>query len=134
MKIINPKKYIRKAIIDALPDYAVFDTSVPIDSPYPDTYITIDNINLSPTEVTKTCFEWHCDLYINLWQVQEKGFASSVSVEDMEEDVLNAVFNPAPFRIKDIRLIESKPMNVGHVQRIVMILRFWVDVKREEIE
>ena len=134
MKIINPKKYIRKAIIDALPDYVVFDTSVPIDAPYPDTYITIDNINLSPTEVTKTCFEWNCDLYINLWQVQEKGFVSSVSVEDMEEDVLNAVFDPTPFRIKDIRLIESKPMNVGHVQRIVMILRFWVDVERKEIE
>lgn len=106
--MVNPNKIVRKAVIDSLrlsTGIGVYENSLPIDiEDEPKTWITIHSQSKKKTEQTKTCFDWNCQITIDIFSEQEKGFSSQLTADDLEGIVLT-----------DIEVLRI-PSNSGHVK------------------
>lgn len=90
--MVNPNKIVRKAVIDALrlsTGVNVYENSLPIDiDNEPPVWITIHSQSKKKTEVSKKCFDWNCQITIDIFSEQEKGFSSQLTADDLEGIVL----------------------------------------------
>lgn len=135
----NPNKYIRAALVSALSTatgFQFYDNAVPTDIvPLPNQYGVVRNQSKSRTGVSKQGHEWMCSATLDLYSVGERGFVSSVSVDDMEERVITAMpsISVAGFDVKLVRFVDSvnfEPLNTGGtstVSRNVVIYELWLN-------
>ena len=113
----NPDKYIRKAYIDAIElatGLSVYDTSIPKDvQPLPKQYILITAQSKQRTSISKQLWEWQCQVRVDIVSVNDMGYHSSVSVEDIEEIVISTIeagLTIQNFNNKSTRFLDSTPL------------------------
>lgn len=133
----NPNKYIRASIVSALATatgLSVFDSGIPIDlQPLPEKYLIVNTQSKSRFAVTKGNHEWLCSVTLDLNAVQEKGFNSTVEVDNMEEQVLTAMPGIAVsgFRVNFTRLVDSVPLPIetatATINRTVLVYEQWLN-------
>ena len=107
----NPNKYIRKAWISALKTATGIDVwgkLVPKDvNPTPLKYILISSQSKNRFAVAKDCYEWICTINVDVINITPQGFVSTVTVDDIEETILNTVesgISVSGFTVKVVRL------------------------------
>src|SRR5690606_25144527 len=90
----NPNKYLRLAYITALEadtGLSVYDKVIPKDLPFDTSYILITSQTKTRYAISKTCYEWLVVVNTEVVCVNEKGYISTLKVDDVEEGVLNSV-------------------------------------------
>lgn len=135
--MINPDKYIRKALVDEL-SLAVavpfYDTAIPIDiHPLPTRYGVIRSQSKGRFADDKSSRDWMSSVTIELFSVNELGFVSTVDVDDMETVVINTMpdLSIPNLDVKFIRFVDSvnSPINTltQSVSRRVIVYDFWIN-------
>lgn len=136
--MINPDKYIREAYISALSSatgLTVFDTGIPINmEPLPKTYIILRNQSKNPFSRDKESWEWLCSLTIDIVDVNEKGYNSSVNVDDIEGQVITIIeagITILGFKTKFTRYVDTVSLPVETptqtIARKVVIYEHWLN-------
>lgn len=133
----NPNKYIRQAIITGLQPYgySVWYKRVPKSVvPTPTSYILIDSQSKQEAYDAKECFEWLCQVNINIWIVGQQGFPPTTTMDDIEEKVITAMKG-----IQDNKgLIKRKPKLINQtelsvetdtnsIERRILTYEIWVN-------
>ena len=126
-----PNSKVRKAYIEALPQYKIFDIAVPSDEESSELYLTVNNVVLNETENYKTGYEWLCATSINIWHVNEKGFISSLDLEQVANDVINSQIEIDGFKLQhreifDCKQFEPIETDTNTIERMVVIMKHWV--------
>lgn len=126
-----PNSKIRKAYIDALPKYKVYDIAVPNDEKPPNLYITVNNMTLNEHEKYKQGYEWLVATTHNIWYVNEKGFNSSINLEQVANDIINCELDVDGFELKDKTLFECRQFepfetDFETIQRMIVVIKHWV--------
>lgn len=106
MIMVNPNKYIRGAVVSALSPLKVWYKRVPKNVDPGTSYILIASQGKQPTEESKTCYDWACQINLQLWVITTQGMPPNVTIDDMEEVVLNAMSDLRidGWIVQDIRL------------------------------
>jgi hypothetical protein len=88
----NPDKYIRKAFLDALQplNYSVYDKRVP-KTLSPLQYIILSSQTNVDNQLGRACRVQDCTIVLDLFVLQSLSYVSSAAIDDMLEQVLNAV-------------------------------------------
>ncbi|NGM63505.1 hypothetical protein G5B30_16470 [Sphingobacterium sp. SGG-5] len=109
--MINPNKYIRDAWISAFKTATglrVWGKLVPKDvNPIPNRYILISSQSKNRFAVAKDCYEWLCTINVEIINITPQGFVKTVTVDDIEETILNTVeigITVPGFTVKLVRL------------------------------
>lgn len=134
----NPNKYIRSAFVTALGSatgLGVYDQGIPIDlQPLPDKYVLVKNQSKGRFAVSKHNDEWLCSFSLDINSVNEKGFNSSVAVDDIEEAILTAApsVQIPGFTLKWTRLVDSIPFDpletsTHTINRTVLLYELWLN-------
>lgn len=126
-----PNAYLRKSYINALPQYKIYDIAVPSDEVTPELYITVNNILLNEHEEYKSGREWLCAMSLNVWQVNEKGFNSTISLEEVADDIIHCDLVVDGWRIKSRKMFDCKqfePIETDSqtIQRLVVTEKIWL--------
>lgn len=126
-----PNSKIRKAYINALPQYPVYDIAVPNDVQTPNLYITVNNVTLNENENYKQGHEWQTATSLNIWHVNEKGFISSVNLEEVANDIINTQIEIEDFKLQHREMFDCKqfePIETDSltIERMVVIFKHWV--------
>jgi len=135
MIVINPDKYIRAAYATALATYApVWEKKVPINVSIPPLYYLISTQTKNETERRKCGYEWMCSITIECVSIQQQGMASSVAINDLEENLLSVVASEiqvAGFDVKDTFFIDSVSLDVdtptNSIYRRVVTYQHWLN-------
>lgn len=88
----NPNKQIRGAIVQGLKiltGLEVYENSIPLDDDLPNQYIVISSQGKRKTNASKGCFDFMVSVTLNLISVNEKGYNSGLSNDDLEVNVFN---------------------------------------------
>lgn len=133
---INPKKYVRKAFIDLLKTATglnVWDKKYPKNTTVPNQYILISSQILNQTEESKEDFEWLMQTVVDIYFIDEAGYASTVTNDDVEEIVNSAILNGIEvlyFDVKETHLIDSLDLNIEtptkSIYRRVITFQHWL--------
>lgn len=126
-----PNSAIRRAYIEALPQYKIFDIAVPSDEEPPELYLTVNNVVLNETENYKNGYEWQIATSINIWHVNEKGFISSLDLEQVANDVINSQIEIEGFKLQHREMFDCKqfdPIETDKetIERMVIVMKHWV--------
>lgn len=133
---MNPNKYLRKAVIEAIATATgkpTYDTLVPVgEDPQPSEYILVNSVSKSKFADDKGKHDWACSVQIDIVSIQERGFAASSVVDDIEEDVIQVMDNitVAGLKIHYSKILDTRPMNMGlltqEIIRTVILYDIWV--------
>lgn len=129
----NPNKYIRGAIVSALAPIKVWYKRVPKDADPGTAYVILSAQSKQPTEVSKTCWDWNCQVNLSLWVVGKQGFPPLTNMDDMEETVLNAMdtLSIDGWVLQDISLENqtdlSTETNALSIDQRVLTYNLWLD-------
>lgn len=133
----NPNKHIRKTYVDALASATslpVYGNGIPKDKVLPDKYILLTTQTKNPFARDKENFEWLCSINIELYSVNEKGYNSSLKVDDIEEIVLTTISNGitvSGFNTKFVRFVDSVSLPIetptNTINRIIVIYEHWLN-------
>lgn len=136
MFVINPNKYIRIAYLTAFGALTVpaWSKKVPKDViPVPDNYVLLISQTKNITERSKEGFEWLCTIVFDIISRQEAGYASTIPVDEIEQDIIDIVESDiviAGFTVKDINLISSLDLDSeedeASIVRRVLTYQFWL--------
>ena len=126
-----PNAVLRRSYINALPQYRIYDVAVPSDEVTPELYITVNNILLNETEEYKTGREWLVAMSLNVWQVNEKGFNSTISLEEVADDIIHCDLIVDGWRIKSRKMFDCKQFepietDTHTIQRLVVTEKIWL--------
>lgn len=132
--MINPDKYIRGAVIELLKPMRAWYVTVPISIKVPDgeVYAIIPNQSKQPTEVSKDCYDWACQVNIDLWQVSSLGNPPNTQLDDAVEVVLNRleVFTIPTWLVQDVALENQVDLPVNspdkNIYRKVLTFNMWL--------
>lgn len=133
----SPDKYIRKAVNEAIEDATgvkVYDRVVPIDeSPLPNLYIVVGDQTRSRTAVSKQNYEWLGTIVITLVKINEKGYISTVELDDLDGEVctvMDALTVPG-HRVINSEFITSNTMQIEGFTNTIgqksIIYELWVN-------
>lgn len=125
-----PNSAIRRAYIEALPQYKIYDIAAPSDEEPPKLYLTVNNVVLNETENYKTGHEWQIATSINIWHVNEKGFVSSLDLEQVANDVINSQIEIEGFKLQhremfDCKQFEPIETDTHTIERMVIVMKHW---------
>lgn len=128
MSIPNAK--IRRAYINALPQYRIYDISVPNDEVPPNLHLTVNNVVLKEHEEYKGGNEWMTAINVDIWNVNEKGFVSSFELEEVANDIIKAQPIVKDFKIQNIKMFNCQQFNpvetdTNTIERMVVTLQIW---------
>lgn len=137
MQVINPDKYIRLAYKNALESYApIWEKKVPIGTTPPSEYYLISTQTRNETERSKDGYEWLCSIVIECVSIQGLGNASSVPINDLEENLMSAVesgIEISGFDVKETIFIDSIPLDIegqtDSIYRRVVTYQHWLNRK-----
>lgn len=137
MVVINPDKYVRLAYKTPLETVAeVFEKKVPKDGIIRNKYYLISTQKKNEIERSKDGYEWLVSIVIECVSIQDLGFASSVSINDMEEHLISVVdsgLNIAGFDLKETTFVDSIPLDIdtptNSIYRRVVTYQHWLNRK-----
>lgn len=141
--MINPDKYIRGALISQLLPIRCWYVTVPIsvkDIADGEVYAIIPNQSKQPTEISKDCYDWACQVNIDLWQVSSFGNPPNTALDDAVEEVLNKLenFTIPTWLVQDITLENQVDLPVNSpdktIYRKVLTFNMWLDRKIAEVD
>lgn len=134
---VNPNKYVRKAIVDALraaTGLEVYEIALPKDlMPLPNNYIILHSQSKQPFARTKGHYEWVARIVIDVYSVNEKGFFKSALSDDIEEVVMNTMeaLQVDGFTVNYTELTNSVQVPVNtpthSINRQVMNIEQWLN-------
>lgn len=134
---LNPNKYIRKSYVDTLSvatGLPVYEEGLPKDlDPSPLQYIILHSQSKQPFANAKGCSEWTCNMVVDIYSVNEKGFYHSVKNDDIEDIVLNAldVLTVVGFTVNYTDLVNSTKLPVSTptitIDRTVLNIEHWLN-------
>lgn len=134
--MLNPDKYLRAGVIAALTPTGkpVWAKKVPKNTTIPPLYTLITTQIKTRTEVSKDCWEWLCQMTLDIIGVRPAGYSSTVAIDDLEGQIVTIIeagFNVQGFMVKDIRLIDSRPLDVEtdtqSIERRILIYEYWLN-------
>ena len=125
-----PNSAIRRSYINALPQYKIYDISVPNDEVTPPLYITVNNMKLNENENYKTGHEWMTTVSLDIKNVNEKGFISSFDLEQVANDVINSQIEIEGFKLQHREMFDCKQFDpietdTHTIERCVVIFKHW---------
>lgn len=88
---LNPSKYIRAGIINALPNYRVFNNRIPPNTTTPQLYVMITNQSKNEYARSKNCHEWECQFTLQIIYRGALGYDYSAVVDDASQVIDNAI-------------------------------------------
>jgi len=120
-----------------------FDTSIPIDyDPLPTEYFLVSDVTRTPTQYGKgnsstvTAFrqsENRIFMNVDICVINELGFHSSLSVENIIEVVIDAIstsLNPDGYYVKETKVVNTVPLHIvtdtQNIQRKVVSFEHWI--------
>lgn len=131
-----PDKEIRKEIIDRVTlETGIFATDqvVPISLETPEIYVLISAQGRRRTAVSKQNYEWMGTVTLTLVKVNEKGYISSVELDDLDFKICTIMdsLKVPGFTTKDSRFFDSVSDNIespAHtINRKNIIYEIWVN-------
>lgn len=134
--IINPKKYIRQGIINALS--AVGETAyykrVPKTVSVGNYWILIDSLSQQQFADAKRCFDWLCQFNVICNVSTTQGLPPTTAIDDLEQVVTNAVYGMSVtggFNIKYIKLINNYEDTISadnqEIERRILTFEIWIN-------
>lgn len=149
--MLNPDKYIRAVYIAKFAGITSGGKTVPTYSqrvpnninPVPSVYILIHSQSKNETGPGKpgdteimqsNRKEWTANITVDIVSNQPKGHSNMAIVEDIEQEVLNRIYNglyPANFLVKDTKMVSATELNgenaTQSVDRKVLIFTHWIN-------
>lgn len=147
--MINPDKYIRGALVEQLKPIRCWYVTVPISIKVPDgeVYAIIPSQSKQPTEISKDCYDWNCQINIDLWQVaiDDKGNPAlgvppNTALDDAVEQVLNKLenFTIPTWLVQDVTLENQVDLPVNSpdksIYRKVLTFNMWLARNFREVD
>lgn len=86
--MLNPSKYIRASIIQALAPLPVWSNLVPKTANTPQAYALITSMGLQETARAKDCYEWEVSFNIDVFYRGVLGQDYSAAIDDIVEDII----------------------------------------------
>ena len=128
--MINPNKYIRKAIKEAIgTSYKVYDTRVP-NSNTEKLYCILSTQSKDYLNPTKCGFRWDAEILLDLVCIYpSKGNTGSrVAVDDMENDISNSLQNITIPNFTIISQSFSYPSNLDNIGDTQIVYRNFIRI------
>lgn len=130
----NPNKYIRQAIISALPGIQVFYKRIPKNIATPVQYIILNSQTKQQFARAKDCYEWICQVNIDCWVHGVQGMPPSTAVDDLEESVLSVMDGvqvTGSFTTKYVKLLNQVDLSLEtsteSVERRILTYEIWLN-------
>lgn len=131
--MINPTKYIRAGIIQALPQYRVFNNRIPPNTQTPSLYILITNQSKNQYAQSKDCYEWECQFTLQVIYRGTLGTDSSALVDDAVQVIDPAIreMQIPNFYLKAITLEQERDLTydtgTNTINNKVLNYNIWVN-------
>jgi hypothetical protein len=135
MALLNPNAPLRNAYLTAwaATGLPVWAKKVPKSAVIPKQYILITSQTKQRTEVSKDCFEWLCQIVVDIIYVGAAGYASPIKNDDIEEIGVNAIqagIVVAGFDVKSYDFIQSLDLDIEtdtqSIERRVITYEHWL--------
>lgn len=94
----------------------VYEYNIPINQNTPQKWVVISAQSQQKTAVSKTCYDWQCNLTIDVYSEQPKGFSSQI-VADNTADV---VFDTMEVLQLDRSIGVIKNRNLGQITNSIL--------------
>ncbi len=134
--MLNPEKYVRIAYLQAIATQTavpVWTKKVPKDVTVPKKYILITSQEKQRTEVGKDCWEWLCQITIDVVFQGTLGYSDTDQVDDIEEKIITAIeagIDVPGFMVKSIDLVDTVNLDSDtenqSIERRVIIYQHWL--------
>lgn len=132
----NPNTPIRAAYVQALRSATglnVWGKRVPKSVQIPQKYIIIGTQTKQRFAVSKQCWEWICQVVVDINYVNPQGFSDTAELDAMEEMVLNAIENIeiTGFNVKFTRFLGQTPLDAEmptqSIERSILMYEHWLN-------
>lgn len=130
--MLNPNKYIRQAIIQAIAPLKCWTVRVPKNEPTPTEYVILNSETQNEYVTSKTEYEWLLSINLDVTVLGQVGFDNTTKVDDMIEDIIPAVksLKHPLLNISNVTLQASNTLNydttTNSVNRKVLTFEIWV--------
>lgn len=132
--MINPAKYVRKSIIDALAPLPVWANRVPKNQmPTPASYCLITSQGKSEYAICKRGNEWQVNLNLDFFHVGALGFDYSAILDDIIETAIPKMkeLKSPNIKVKNVFLELERDLSfdtvTNSVNRKVLSYLIWID-------
>lgn len=134
----SPNEPLRKAYIQAiataLAGIPVWAKKIPKNvTPVPSLYILIISQEKQRTAIGKDCWEWLCQITLDITYVNPQGYSDTVKIDDVEAAVITAVeagINVEGFMVKSVDLVNSSDLDTEtptqSIERRILIYEHWL--------
>lgn len=135
--MINPNKYIRQSIIQALAPIKVWDNMVPKNVVSPSSYCLITSMGKQEFARAKNCYEWLVSFNLEVIHVGQFGYSYSAVLDDMIADIIPKMksLTNATIRIKNVDLEFERDLSFNSgtntINRRVISYEIWCDYQEE---
>lgn len=132
----NPNTPIRAAYVTALRSATglnVWGKRIPKSTPIPQKYIIIGTQTKQRFAVSKQCWEWICQVVVDINYVNPQGFSDTAELDAMEEMVLNTIQNIkiTGFNVKFTRLLSQTQLDAEtptqSIERSILMYEHWLN-------
>lgn len=126
-----PNSILRRSYINTFPQYKIYDISIPNDEITPELYLTINDVVLNEYENYKEGNDWLLATSINIWKENEKGFVSSVELEEVANDIISTLPIVQGFKLHHREMFDCKQFalletDTNTIERTVIIFKHWL--------
>lgn len=136
--MINPTKYIRQAIIQAIAPIPCWAVGIPKTvNKTPKSYVILNSETQSEYAVSKTEYEWLLSINLDVTVISESGLYNTTLVDDMIELIIPSVkaLKHPLLNISNVSLQASNTLNFdttnNSINRKILTFEIWVGyVKR----
>lgn len=132
--MVNPNKYIRQAIIQALSPRAAYYKRVPKTIDPGNDYIVISAQTKRQRDKTRCGYEWSCIVTVNIYLTSVVGMPPTTTLDDVEEDVhnkLRVLEVTGGFTTKMVNLVEQLDLEERakdmDIDRRVLMYELWLN-------
>ena len=131
--MINPNKHIRAAIVSAMSPVPVHYKRTPKTRDNGSEYVVMDSQSKQRTSISKSGYEWMCQVNIDAYSITEIGMPPTTNIDDLEENILNAMSDlnvGGGFTTKFVRLLNQIDLDVQtdteNIERRVLTYELWI--------
>lgn len=136
--MINPNKYIRQSIIQAVSPIPCWDNMVPKNvTTTPNSYCLITSMGKQEFARAKNCYEWLVSLNIEVIHVGSLGYSYSAVLDDMIANIIPKMksLTNNTIRIKNVNLEFENDLSFNSttntINRKILSYEVWCDYQEE---
>lgn len=133
----NPNLPIRRAFVQTIKNKTglnVWGKRVPKSTkPIPEKYVLIGTQTKQRFAVGKQCWEWICQIVVDINYVNAQGFSNTERLDEMEEQVINAIdgIQVDGFNVKFNRLLSQTQLDADtptqSIERTILMYELWLN-------